>query len=136
MIDFEMIEKIEEWGIDVEREYHKKKAHQGIIGINDDIITELGVYEIFSEYKEYLVSNIDSYDEFLKVLDTNPVYIGDFMIYTKFKIYHKEANCLISLSDYLGDEFEEYLKDSEIELGNWDISDIEEFFEQYGIEVY
>lgn len=136
MIDFEMIEKIEEWGIDVEREYHKKKAHQGIIGINDDIITELGVYEIFSEYKEYLVSNIDSYDEFLKVLDTNPVYIGDFIIYTKFKIYHEEANCLISLSDYLGDEFEKYLKDSEIELGNWDISEMEEFFEQYGIEVY
>lgn len=136
MIDFEMIEKIEEWGIDVEREYHKKKAHQGIIGINDDIITELGVYEIFSEYKEYLVSNIDSYDEFLKVLDTNPVYIGDFIIYTKFKIYHEEANFLISLSDYLGDEFEKYLKDSEIELGNWDICEMEEFFEQYGIEVY
>lgn len=136
MIDFEMIEKIEEWGIDVEREYHKKKAHQGIIGINDDIITELGVYEIFSEYKEYLVSNIDSYDEFLKVLDTNPVYIGDFIIYTKFKIYHKEANCLISLSDYLGDEFEKYLKDNDIELENWQLSDVEEFFEQYGIELF
>lgn len=136
MIDFEMIEKIEEWGIDVEREYHKKKAHQGIIGINDDIITELGVYEIFSEYKEYLVSNIDSYDEFLKVLDKNPVYVGDFIIYTKFKIYHEEANCLISLGDYLGDEFEEYLKDSNIDLDNWQISDMEEFFEQYGIEVY
>lgn len=141
MIDFEMIEKIQEWGIDVEREYHKKKAHQGIIGINDDIInddiiTELGVYEIFCEYKEYLVSNIDSYDEFLKVLDKNPVYVGDFIIYTKFKIYHEEANCLISLSEYLGDEFEEYLKDNNIELYNWQISDMEEFFEQYGIEVY
>lgn len=136
MINLEMINKIEEWGIDVEREYHKKKAHQGIIGINDDIITELGVYEIFYEYKEYLVSNIDSYDEFLKVLDTNPVYIGDFIIYTKFKIYHEEADCLICLSDYLGDEFEEYLKDNNIELDNCQISDMEEFFEQYGIEVY
>lgn len=136
MIDFEMIEKIQEWGIDVEREYHKKKAHQGIIGINDDIITELGVYEIFSEYKEYLVSNIDSYNEFLKVLDKNPVYVGDFIIYTKFKIYHEEANCLISLSEYLGDEFEKYLKDNNIDLDNWQISDMEEFFEQYGIEVY
>lgn len=136
MIDFEMIEKIEEWGIIVEREYHKKKAHQGIIGINDDVITELGVYEIFSEYKEYFVSNIDSYDEFLKVLDKNPVYVGDFIICTKFKIYHEEANCLISLSEYLGDEFEKYLKDNNIELYNWQISDMEEFFEQYGIEVY
>lgn len=136
MIDFEMIEKIEEWGIDVEREYHKKKAHQGIIGINDDIITELGVYEIFSEYKEYLVSNIDSYDEFLKVLDTNPVYIGDFIIYTKYKIYHEDAIELTTFSDYLGDEFEEYLKDNGIQVYDYDNSDIEEFFEQYGIELY
>ena len=136
MIDIEMIKKIEEWGIDIEREYHKKKAHQGIIGINDDIITELGVYEIFSEYREYLVSNIDSYDEFLKVLDTNPVYVGDFIICTKFKIYHEDALVLTTFSDYLGDEFEEYLKDNDIELENWQPSDVEEFFEQYGIEVY
>ena len=54
----------------------------------------------------------------------------------KYKLYHEEANCLISLSEYLGDEFEKYLKDNNIELDNWQISDMEEFFEQYGIEVY
>lgn len=75
MIDFEMIEKIEEWGIDVK-------------------------------------------------------------IVQKGELYHEDAIMLILLGDYLGDEFEEYLKDNEIELENWQPSDVEEFFEQYGIEVY
>ena len=79
MIDFEMINKIEEWGFDL---------------------------------------------------------IEDYWFYKKIKLYHEDAIKLISFSDYLGDEFEEYLKDNEIELGNWENSDIGEFFEQYGIEVY
>ena len=85
MIDIEMINKIEEWGIEIEKEYLK---------------------------------------------------YADDKIEVKYKLYHEEANCLISLSEYLGDEFEEYLKDNNIELDNWQISDMEEFFEQYGIEVY
>lgn len=85
MIDIEMINKIEEWGIEIEKEYWK---------------------------------------------------YADDKIEVKYKLYHEEANCLISLSEYLGDEFEEYLKDNNIELDNWQISDMEEFFEQYGIEVY
>lgn len=85
MVDFEMIEKIEEWGFDLRKEYWK---------------------------------------------------FFDDKIEVKYKLYHEYAIMLILLGDYLADEFEEYLKDNEIELGNWDNSDVEEFFEQYGIEVY
>lgn len=81
MIDIGMIDKIQEWGFELEKEYW--------------------------HYMD-----------------------------VKYKLYHEEANCLISLSEYLGDEFEEYLKDNNIELDSWQISDMEEFFEQYGIEVY
>ena len=79
MIDFEMINKIEEWGFDL---------------------------------------------------------IKDYWFCKKYKLYHVDAIKLIMFSDYLGDEFEKYLKDNEIELGNWQPSDVEEFFEKYGIEVY
>ena len=85
MIDIEMINKIEEWGFEIEKEY---------------------------------------------------LHYVDCKIDVRYKLYHEEANCLISLSEYLGDEFEEYLKDNNIDLDNWQISDMEEFFEQYGIEVY
>lgn len=79
MIDFEMIEKIEEWGFGIEKEYW------------------------------YHVS---------------------------YKLYHEDAYKLSMFSEYLGDEFEKYLKDNEIELENWQPSDVEEFFEQYGIELF
>ena len=62
--------------------------------------------------------------------------IEDYWFYKKYKLYHEDAIKLISFSDYLGDEFEKYLIDNDIELDCWQISDMEEFFEQYGIEVY
>lgn len=99
MIDLEMIDKIEEWGFEIEREYHLTKAHDGIVEIN-------------------------------------PVNVCDYKIYTKYKLYHDDAIELTTFSDFLGDEFEEYLKDNDIQLYDYDNSDIEEFFEQYGIEVY
>lgn len=85
MVDIEMINKIEEWGFDLRKEYWK-----------------------------YVDGKID----------------------IKYKLYHEDAIMLILLGDYLADEFEEYLKDNEIELENWQPSDVEEFFEQYGIGVY
>lgn len=88
MIDIEMINKIKEWGFDIEKDH------------------------------------------------------------TKYKLYHDDASEIIIFSDYLGDEFEEYLKDNYNDNYNYDgssiweffeqnrIEIIEEFFEQYGIEVY
>lgn len=79
MIDFEMINKIEEWGFGIEKEY---------------------------------------------------------LYHVSYKLYHEDAIKLSMFSDYLGDEFEKYLKDNGIQVYDYDNSDIEEFFEQYGIEVY
>lgn len=85
MIDLEMINKIEEWG-----------------------------YEIEKEYWHYV----------------------DCKIEVIYKLYHEDAIKLTTFSYYLGDEFEKYLKDNEIELENWQPSDVEDFFEQYGIELF
>lgn len=133
MIDFEMIEKIEEWGFEIEKEYHRTKAHDGIIGIKDQLINVFDIFDIWTEYQEYLDI---TFKELIEKLENEPFYIGDYKIYTTYKLYHVYAEELTIFSDYLGDEFEKYLKDNEIELGNWQPSDVEEFFEQYGIEVY
>lgn len=133
MIDIEMINTIEEWGFEIEKEYHRTKAHDGIIGIKDQLINVFDVFDIWTEYQEYLDI---TFKELIEKLENEPAYIGDYKIYTKYKLYHEYAKELTTFSDYLGDEFEEYLKDNEIELVNWQPSDVEEFFEQYGIEVY
>lgn len=133
MIDIEMINKIEEWGFEIEKEYHRTKAHDGIIGIKDQLINVFDVYDIRTEYREYLDI---TFKELIKKLETQPVYIGDYKIYTTYKLYNEDAIELTTFSDYLGDEFEKYLKDNGIQVYDYDNSDIEEFFEQYGIEVY
>lgn len=133
MIDFEMIEKIEEWGFEIEKEYHRTKAHDGIIGIKDQLINVFDVFDIWTEYQEYLDI---TFKELIEKLENEPFYIGDYKIYTTYKLYHVYAEELTTFSEYLGDEFEKYLKDNEIALGNWQPSDVEEFFEQYGIELY
>ena len=66
----------------------------------------------------------------------NNIIEWGFDIKEGYKIYHEDAIQLISFNDYLGDEFEKYLKDNDIELENWQLSDVEEFFEQYGIELF
>lgn len=85
MINLEIINKIEEWGFGIEKEYW---------------------------------------------------HYVDCEIEVLYKLYHVEAYKLIMFSEYLGDEFEKYLKDNDIELGDWQPSDVEEFFEQFGITVY
>ena len=133
MIDIEMINNIEEWGFNIEKEYHRTKAHDGIIGIKDQLINIFDVFDLWKEYQEYLDI---TFKKLIEKLETEPAYIGDYKIYVTYKLHHDAAIEITTFSDYLGDEFEEYLKDNEIELGNWDNSDVEEFFEQYGIEVY
>lgn len=133
MVDIEMINKIEEWGFDIEKEYHITKAHDGIIGIKDHKVNENEIFEIYESNEEYLTF---SYLELMEKLERQCDYIGDYKIYTKYKLYHEDAIELTLFSDYLGDEFEKYLKDNEIQVYDYDNSDIEEFFEQYGIEVY
>ena len=133
MIDLEMINNIEEWGFNIEKEYHRTKAHDGIIGIKDQLINIFDVFDLWKEYQEYLDI---TFKKLIEKLETEPAYIGYYKIYTTYKLYHEEAIEITSFSIYLGDEFEEYLKDNEIELCNWQLSDVEEFFEQYGIEVY
>lgn len=91
------------------------------------------LFDIWTEYQEYLDI---TFKELIEKLENEPFYIGDYKIYTTYKLYHEEAIKLIMLSEYLGDEFEKYLNDNDIELENWQPSDMEEFFEQYGIEVY
>lgn len=129
----EMIDKIQEWGFEIEKEYHRTKAHDGIIGIKDQLINVFDVFDIWTEYQEYLDI---TFKELIEKLENEPSYIGDCKIYTNYKLYHEEAIEITTFSDYLGDEFEEYLKDNNIEFDNWQISDMEDFFEQYGIEVY
>ena len=133
MIDLKMINEIREWGFKVETEYHITKEHDGTIGVKDHIITVFDVFGIWSEYREYLDI---TFRELHENLNNAPAYIGDYKIYTKYKMYHDDAIELTTFSDYLGDEFEEYLKDNDIQLYDYDNSDIEEFFEQYGIELY
>jgi hypothetical protein len=133
MIDIEMINAIEEWGFKIEKEYHRTKAHGGIIGIKDQLINVFDVFDIWKEYQEYLDI---TFKELIEKLENEPAYIGDYKIYITYKLYHEYAEELTTFSLYLGDEFEKYLIDNEIELGNWQPSDVEEFFEQYGIEVY
>lgn len=133
MIDIEMINKIEEWGFGIEQEYHRIKAHDGIIGIKDQLINVFDVFDIWTEYQEYLDI---TFKELIEKLENEPFYIGDYKIYITYKLYHEDAIELTTFSNYLGDEFEEYLKDNGIQVYNYDNSDIEEFFEQYGIEVY
>lgn len=126
MIDIEIINKIKEWGFDIEKEYQIIKEHHGVIGINEHLANENQIYDLWLDIQEYLGLN---YDELIKKLKTRNIYIT-------YKLYHDYAEELVILGDYLADEFEEYLKDNEIELENWQSSDVEEFFEQYGIEVY
>ena len=133
MINLDMINEIKSWGFDIEKEYHMTKAHDGIIGIKDRVVTPAKIADLYTEYSKYLDFG---YLTLMEKLETETEYIGDYKIYTKYKLYHEEAIKLIMLSEYLGDEFEKYLKDIEIELENWQPSDMEEFFEQYGIEVY
>lgn len=133
MIDIEMINEIIKWGFIIDKEYHRTRAHDGIIGIKDKIITETDVLEIWSINAEYLDI---TFTETLERLETQPVYIGDYKIYTTYKLYNEDAIELTTFSDYLGDNFEEYLRDNGIQVYDYDNSDIEEFFEQYGIEVY
>lgn len=133
MINLEMINTIKDWGFDVEKEYHITKAHDGIIGIKDHKVNENEIFEIYESNEEYLTF---SYLELMEKLERQCDYIADCKIYTKYKIYHEDAMEIITFSDYLGDEFEKYLKDNGIQVYDYDNSDIEEFFEQYGIEVY
>ena len=133
MINLEMINTIKDWGFDIEKEYHITKAHDGIIGIKDHKVNENEIFEIYESNEEYLTF---SYIELMEKLERQCDYIGDCKIYTKYKIYHEDAMEIITFSDYLGDEFEKYLKDNDIQVYDYDNSDIEEFFEQYGIEVY
>ena len=133
MVDFEMINKIEEWGFEIEKEYHRTKAHDGIIGIKDQLINVFDILDVWIEYQEYLDI---TFKELIEKLENEPAYIGDYKIYTIYKIPDYYAIELTTFSDYLGDEFEKYLKDNEIELVNWQPSDVEEFFEQYGIELF
>ena len=133
MINLEMINTIKDWGFDIEKEYHITKAHDGIIGIKDHKVNENEIFEIYESNEEYLTF---SYIELMEKLERQCDYIGDCKIYTKYKIYHEDAMEIITFSDYLGDEFEKYLKDNGIQVYDYDNSDIEEFFEQYGIEVY
>lgn len=133
MINLEMINTIKDWGFDIEKEYHITKAHDGIIGIKDHKVNENEIFEIYESNEEYLTF---SYLELMEKLERQCDYIGDCKIYTKYKIYHEDAMEIITFSDYLGDEFEKYLKDNGIQVYDYDNSDIEEFFEQYGIEVY
>lgn len=131
MIDSEMINTIEELGFEIEKEYHRTKAHDGIIEIKDQLINVFDVFDIWTEYQEYLDI---TFKELIEKLENEPFYIGDYKIYTTYKLYHVYAEELTTF--YLDYEFEKYLKDNEIELGNWQPSDVGEFFEQYGIEVY
>lgn len=133
MIDFEMINTIEEWGFEMEKEYHRTKAHDGIIGIKDQLINVFDVFDIWTVYQEYLDI---TFKELIEKLENEPFYIGDYKIYITYKLYHEDAIGLTTFSDYLGDNFEEYLRDNGIQVYDYDNSDIEEFFEQYGIEVY
>ena len=127
MIDFKMIEKIEEWGFEIGKEYW---YHVSYKLYHEDAIK-------LCMFNEYLG---DDFEKYLKdndiELENEPFYIGDYKIYTTYKLYHVYAEELTTFSDYLADEFEKYLKDNEIEPENWQPSDLEEFFEQYGIEVY
>lgn len=134
MIDLDMINEIKSWGFDIEKEYHKTKAHDGIVGIKDKVMTDLDIFNLWYEYYEDYLDL--KYPELLEEIAINPVNVGDYKIYTKYKLYHDDAEEITTFSDYLGDEFEKYLKDNDIQLYDYDNSDIEEFFEQYGIEVY
>lgn len=133
MINLEMINNIKDWGFDIEKEYHMTKAHDGIIGIKDHKVNENEIYEIYESHEEYLTF---TYLELMEKLESQQEYVGDFKLYTKYLLYHDDANEIITFSDYLGDEFEKYLIDKGIHTYDYDNSDIEEFFEQYGIEVY
>lgn len=133
MINLEMINNIKEWGFDIEKEYHMTKAHDGIVGIKDHKVNENEIYEIYESHEEYLAF---TYLELMEKLESQHEYDGDFKLYTKYLLYHDVAIEIITFSDYLGDEFEKYLIDNGIQTYDYDNSDIEEFFEQYGIEVY
>ena len=133
MINLEMINNIKEWGFDIEKEYHVTKAHDGIIGIKDHKVNETNIYEIYESHEEYLTY---TYLELMEKLESQSEYIGDYKIYTKYLLNYDEANELISFSDYLGDEFENYLREYDIQIYDYELSDIGEFFEKYGIEIY
>jgi hypothetical protein len=49
MIDIEMINAIEEWGFEIEKEYHRTKAHDGIIGIKDQLINMIQTHGITAQ---------------------------------------------------------------------------------------
>ena len=132
MINIEKIETIIEWGFDIEIEYHQTKANEGIKGIKDEIITSTELFTIWYIYQDYL--DFD-FDELLEMLKRNPVYIGFYKFYTTYKIRHDDALTLITFSDYLNAEFYGYLRKNNILAWTYNNSDIEGFFEQYGIKV-
>lgn len=72
----------------------------------------------------------------IEMIDKIQEWGFDVKTVQKGELYHEEAIKLCMFSEYLGDEFEKYLKYNDIELENWQPSDMEEFFEQYGIEIY
>lgn len=133
MINLDMINEIKSWGFDIEKEYHMTKAHDGIIGIKDRIVTAGKIADLYTEYSKYLDFG---YLTLMEKLETEAEYIGDYKIYTKYKLYHEDAEELVILGDYLNDEYIEYLEHNDITSHGLEASDIEEFFEQYGIEVY
>lgn len=71
-----------------------------------------------------------------KIEDWGFIIEKEYWHHVSYKLYHEDAIKLSMFSEYLGDEFEKYLKDNEIALENWQLSDVEEFFEQYGIELF
>lgn len=133
MINLEMINNIKEWGFNIDKEYHITKAHDGIIGIKEHKVNENDIFEIYKSHEEYLTY---TYLELMEKLESQHEYIGDYKIYTKYLLNYDNANELISFSDYLGDDFENYLRENDIQIYDYELSDISEFFEQYGIEVY
>ena len=78
MINIKMIETIIEWKFDIKIEYHKTKAHEGIKGIKDEIITSTELFTIWYIYQDYL--DFD-FDELLEMLKRDPVYIGFYKFY-------------------------------------------------------
>lgn len=133
MINLEMINTIKKWGFDIEKEYYVTKAHDGIIGIKEHKVNENDIFEIYESHEEYLTY---TYLELMEKLESQHEYIGDYKIYTKYLLNYDIANELISFSDYLGDEFENYLREYDIQIYDYELSDIGEFFEKYGIEIY
>lgn len=101
-----------------------KNLDDSIIVIDDDD-------DNFIKFSEKLFEDFEN-----ELNEIGKINVGDYDILKVSYIRVDDVEKLIFGDGFLAEDFEKYLKENNIELSNWDNTDVSEFFDEFGIEIW